>query len=247
MDSEKYMLPYQRFDFEQALAPYETDKLRAAVMKLIPADSVLYHNHVKDGYLYGYPLMQYKSIRGREAILYLGEGVNYIGDLFRDLNRKVVLPSGDSVDFRIRRIAAKVYRLGLLAQPRYYRLKNWLPVQDDNYRRFRELSGEAEQEAFLRNILTGNILTFAKGVGWHVDGTLEIPDFHIKGRRWISYKDVKMLGFDLLFSVNAFLPPYIGLGKGAAKNYGVVTPTRPAQHAELKSLTKNEQTNNHKS
>ena len=46
-----------------------------------------------------------------------------------------------------------------------YRINRWIPFNDKNYKEFKKIEGIAEQIQFLEKILTGNILSFAKGIG----------------------------------------------------------------------------------
>jgi len=215
-------LAYQEFVFSMPLAPYESRLLRRAVLKSLSGDKLWYHHHLEDGYWYRYPLIQYKSIRGKAAILYLGKGIEKIADLFLD-GRRPVEVDGRVFDFKAEKIHAKLYDLQVRDETVFaYDLLHWLPLQDDNFVTYRRMEDEDEKKEFLRKMLVSNILAFAKGVGWTIEKPVEIADFTIDKRQWISYKDVKHLGFRVHFRTNVFLPPHIGLGKGAAHNYGVV-------------------------
>ncbi len=214
-------LPYQKFYFKQPLRLYESRLLRSAILKRIEPYDVLYHNHINDGVRFEYPLIQYKSINGKAAILYLGDGIESIHALFSKRPGKVWV-RGREFNLEIERMESKLYRLYLTAEPLQYKIFNWLPLQDENYREYKRLTGDESRKTFLKNILKGNILAFAKGVDWHIDGELEVSRFRVSEPRWISYKNVKFLAFNAEFGLNAVLPAHIGLGKGAAHNYGVV-------------------------
>ena len=221
-----FALPYQEFVFEQDLKPFETDLLRTAVLKLIDTkEGILYHNHKKDGFLYSYPLIQYKSIFGKAAIVYLGKAIGDIGNLFGNINQEVEV-EGKKISFRIKKIYAQLYQLRVLDYYRNYNLIQWLPLQNENYTAYANIEGDKEKEDFLKKILTGNILSFAEGVGWSVRGEIRIENFEIKDEKWTSFKGHKFLAFNINFDTNVFLPPHIGLGKGAAHNYGVVYPLK---------------------
>ncbi len=220
-------LAYQLFIFKQRLAPYEARLLRSATISVTKPGSVLYHNHIRDGFRYDYPLIQYKSLLGQAAILYLGEAVNTIGQLFRDLNRKVkVKDKNREIDFTIDRMRPKLYKLMLRDGFLTYDLIQWMPLQDENFGKYRLLESDEERLAMLRRLLRNNILSFARGVDWEPEGEIVVKDLKIYREQWVSYKTEKFKSFNVRFRVNAFLPPYIGLGKGAAMNYGVVYPVR---------------------
>ena len=214
-------LPYQKFYFKQPLKIYESRLLRSAVLKRIEPYDVLYHNHLDDGVRMGYPLIQYKSINGKAAILYLGDGIESIHALFSQRPGKVRVRDR-VINLEIERMESKLYRLYVTNEPLRYKIFNWIPLQNENYLAYRRLRSDAARTEFLGRMLTGNILAFAKGVEWYVERPLELSLFRPSEMRWITYKNVKMMAFDADFAVNAILPAHIGLGKGAAHNYGVV-------------------------
>ncbi len=219
-------LPYQKFYFKQPLKIYESRLLRSAVLKRIEPYDVLYHNHLDDGMRMGYPLIQYKSINGKAAILYLGDGIESIHALFSKRPGKVRV-RGRVINLEIERMESKLYRLYVTNEPLRYKIFNWIPLQNENYLAYRRLRSDAARSEFLGRMLTGNILAFAKGVEWYVERPLELSLFRPSEMRWITYKNVKMMAFDADFAVNAILPAHIGLGKGAAHNYGVVFGGKP--------------------
>jgi len=220
-------LPYQEFIFNQPLRMYEAPLLRKAVLSVIDPSHVLYHNHLKDGVRWGYPLIQYKSIDGKAAILYLGKGIESIHALFTDLPKRKVVVDGREINLEIQKIVSKLYELQVTGEDfRPYKIINWLPLQGENYETFRRLQSEEEKHAFLKRILRNNVFSFAKGVGWQVEGELKVRNFELSPLRWITFKGVKFVSYDARFEMNAFLPPHIGLGKGVAHNYGVVFPRR---------------------
>ncbi|GAB4332711.1 MAG: CRISPR-associated endonuclease Cas6 [Bacteroidales bacterium] len=214
-------LPYLAIVLEEPLAVYETPLLRRAVLKLTRYQELLYHNHVSNSFRYGYPLIQYKSIGGHAAILYLYDGVDGIPALYNRQDRKVRV-NGRTFSFVVNRVRSFNYNLVCGNVFFRYQLRNWLPLQDDNWEEYRSLTDEFEQRDLLRRILTGNIKSFARGVDWNID-RVEIGDFTVVREKWVSFKRIKFKAFDVQFSADLFLPPWIGLGKGAAHNYGVVS------------------------
>jgi hypothetical protein len=226
-------LPYQEFIFKQKLHPYESRLFRSAVLRLIRPYYVLYHNHKIDGARRNYPLIQYKSIQGNAAILYLGKGIEGIQALFNDNRNKKIVINEKTINFEIQKIIPRLYHLEILEKFRRYKIQNWLPLQDKNYEQFKNLKTETEKIKFLENILIGNILSFAKGVNWNIKGELKIKNMNLSPMNWVSYKNIKFITYDAYFETNAFLPPHIGLGKGAAHNYGVIYPVKQNKNQEM--------------
>ena len=78
------------------------------------------------------------------------------------------------------------------------------------------------QIAFLEKVLTGNILSFAKGVGYNVEKNIIVKIQKIHREYFIKYKGTGLQSFDLTFQTNFSLPEFIGLGKGVSTGNGVI-------------------------
>lgn len=213
-----HRVPYLRIDFNQSLEPYETPRLRSRVIAITRGRERLYHNHLNDGVIYGYPLIQYKSIRRHASIVYLGDGVDSIPALF---NRIQAQPQ-NGFDFTIKNIHSTNLPLHFIERGFTYRIINWLPLDEGNFKIHQSLTGESQRIELLKSVFKSNVLAFASAVGWRLDRKIRIDHFRILKKAWISFKSIKFLGFHVEIKSNVYLPPYIGLGRGAAHNYGVV-------------------------
>ena len=69
--------------FDSELQPYEIPALRGAIAEKVGRENVIFHNHLRnDAYLYRYPLVQYKQIGGRPALVCIDYGVDEIHKYF---------------------------------------------------------------------------------------------------------------------------------------------------------------------
>lgn len=207
--------------FSNPLQNNEVELFRGAVLSKLPEASVLFHNHVNDNFRYSYPLIQYKRLFGKAAIVSLEEGTEAIGELF----------SAGDFCFRIgdRMVKMEIESIRpqqIVVQPWEssftYRLYRWLPLNEDNYRIYQRLEGLAERYNFLEKKLIGNILSFAKGVGIYFDTRLTCKILEVENPYWITYKGVRMMAFNVRFKTNVSLPDNIGLGKGVSLGNGTI-------------------------
>jgi hypothetical protein len=74
----------------------------------------------------------------------------------------------------------------------------------------------------MERILTGNILSFAKGVNIHFEEELVCSILDIIPKGAMRYKGIHFESFDALFKINVSLPNYIGLGKGVSHGFGTI-------------------------
>ena len=77
---KKIKILYVRFANE--LQTNEIELFRGAILAKLQDASVLFHNHIKDNFRYSYPLIQYKRIAKKAAIVCIEEGTEAIGQLF---------------------------------------------------------------------------------------------------------------------------------------------------------------------
>ena len=106
-----------------------------------------------------------------------------------------------------------------------YKLSQWLPLNSKNYEQYQNTEELVEKVKILERVLTGNILSFLKGVNIHLDEQLCIRITDILNQKVITYKEVKLMAFDIKFKANISLPSYIGIGKNASIGNGVLTKT----------------------
>ena len=215
------IIPYLAIRFRNELASYEVPAFRGAVIHKVPASLTLFHNHIKDKFRYRYPLIQYKRINGKAAIVCVGEGTEDIGNFFANQNLDMEI-SGRKERFEIDSITANRWLLQLWESDFPYTLRKWLPFNTSNYAAYRQLEGITERAELIEHILTGNMLSMCTGLNTHLESHISYKLLQIKEQKVYDFKGVKMLGLDISFKTNLFMPDYIGLGKGASLGFGMI-------------------------
>lgn len=207
--------------FQNELPFSKLESFRGAIIHALKDKDILFHNHLdKEGFRYAYPMIQYKRINKRAAILCIEAGTEAIGKLFLDSDL-ILNIAGKEEAFVVDTITAYKYLIQIWETRFIYRIRRWLALNQENYERFQQLEGIAEKSAFLENILKANILSFAKGLGIFFDRQVECKITRLGDPAVMQYKGVKMTVFDAEFITNVSIPDYVGLGKGASLGYGV--------------------------
>jgi len=101
-------------------------------------------------------------------------------------------------------------------------LSDWLPLNQDNYTKYNAITDDNEQIQFLNKILTGNVLSFAKGIDWTIDKSIITKIDTIDRIKTLRIKGVPRVVFNVSFKTNISMPISIGLGKNVSLGYGVV-------------------------
>jgi len=209
--------------FENQLERYEIQLFRGAVIAAVgQEDHILFHNHIGDQFRYAYPLIQYKRIHKCAAIVCVNEGTETIGDFFSSCNFKFTMGERE-VEMVISSVKAYQTEVQVWSTQFAYSIRNWLPLNSENYRKYISIDGLAEKTKFLEKILKGNILSFLKGVGIHIDEDLQCTITQLSEPKTVKNKNVKLMSFDAQFKSNVSLPDFIGLGKNASLGYGMTT------------------------
>lgn len=215
------IIPYLAIRFRNELASYEVPAFRGAVIHKVPASLTLFHNHIEDKFRYRYPLIQYKRINGKAAIVCVGEGTEDIGNFFANQNLDMEI-SGRKERFEIDSITANRWLLQLWESDFPYTLRKWLPFNTSNYAAYRQLEGITERAELIEHILTGNMLSMCTGLNTHLESHISCKLLQIKEQKVYDFKGIKMLGLGISFKTNLFMPDYIGLGKGASLGFGMI-------------------------
>lgn len=223
--------------FEETLSDAEIRCFRGAVVNLVGKDYVAYHNHLGDKRLsYSYPLIQYKRIDGKLALVGIGSSAESVMRLAYQFPCTIKIGEKETT-FHTQSCTMESYRPSMEVKPKFYRIKDYIALTDDNIKKYNSMLALTDKLTFLENILTGNILSFLKGIDFHAEDRIfcAITSFaepHIK-----YYKGVHFNVFDLSFVSNVELPSGIGLGKSSSIGFGVIKKeVTPSKYKNFESL-----------
>ena len=208
--------------FENRIAAYELPAFRGAISDIVGNKHILFHNHQNNNFRYSYPLIQYKRVREKPALLCIEAGVDEVHHFFEKKHNNLLLGTRE-YELRVEKINLNQFVLQTWDRTFRYHLYNWLPLNQKNYKEYKSLKNDIDKLEFLNNILFGNILSFAKGINWQLDKEkLKVRIHDIEWQNIIKVKNVPRESYTLKFSTNAFLPNYIGLGKNVSLGFGMV-------------------------
>lgn len=209
--------------FENSISQYEIEYFRGAVVNALSDKDILFHHHFPEGtgVLYSYPLIQYKRINRRAAILCFEEGTEVIGKLF-DGNSMEFNLNGRRDQFEVDKITLYQQKVQIWNTKFTYYIRKWLALNQNNYEKYNQIEGIADKILFLEQILKANILSFAKGLDIFFDKQVECKITKIGDPVVTKYKNVKMTMIDAEFVSNVSIPDYTGLGKGVSIGYGTI-------------------------
>ncbi len=210
-----------KVSFTSELKLQEVPAFRGAIIEKVGRQHIIFHHHMADSYLYRYPTIQYKCISHKPAIVCIDEGVDEIHRFFEKPDWSLWI--GDKkLEMKVDQIYLNQFTLQVWNTSFFYRINNWVALSQENYKRYKSCSTPDEQRLLLESILTGNILAFAKGVGWTVEKPIEIKILDEPRTRPLPLKGQKVIGFDATFRTNVSLPNFIGLGKSVSLGFGTI-------------------------
>lgn len=209
--------------FANELQPYEIPWFRGAIIGVVGAEGApLFHNHLGDGFRYRYPLIQYKRIGGKGALVCVGEGVDEVGRFFSSGDFDIAIGER-SVHLELERVQPRKTLVQVWDGEFEYHLREWMPLNQANYARYQQTEGLVERTQMLERILTGNILSMCKGVGIEVEKEIVCRITQMDPMWQTRFKGVRTSCVNVEFKSNVSLPDFIGLGKGTSLGYGIVT------------------------
>lgn len=208
--------------FEGQLKAAEITAFRAAIIEKAGRENTLFHNHLGDNqYIYRYPTIQYKVVDRHPTIQCIDYAVDEIHHFFENKDWTLNI-NGNTFPVLINRLNMFQFTLQVWDHMFQYRIRNWIALNEKNYQIFKNLGSLVERTTMLEKLLTGNILSLAKGIEWTVDRPIKVQISEMEAPRLVRIKDQQIMAFNLTFNSNVSLPDYIGLGKSVSIGYGMV-------------------------
>ena len=198
----------------------------AVIHSLGDHPNVYFHNHLDgDKFRYSYPLIQYKRLGGKAAIVCVEAGVDIIGQFLTDVEGKLSI--GDrQVACQTDSILPARILMQTWEEMFNYHIYRWLPLNSQNYQRYKGIEGVVEKASFLENILKANLLSMLKGLDIHLEKELIVKITQLGNPYLIHNKGVKLMAFNADFKCNLSIPNNIGVGKNASIGCGTVRQKR---------------------
>lgn len=208
--------------FNTQIEAHEIAAFRGAMVEKVGAEHILFHNHLSnDEYIQSYPLIQYKRVGRKPSVMCLEQGVDEMYRFFVNKDWNMTM-AGRELNMSVSSLNMKEYTLRITKDVLKYRISNWLALNKENYAEFDNITALSDRIAKLESILTGNILSFAKGIDWQIEDKINLKLTSISQPKILSYKGVGLTGFDAEFTANIFMPNYLGLGKGVSHGFGAL-------------------------
>ena len=202
------------------LATRDAHKLRGYFGNLFKEHSPLLHNHFEDGSLrYKYPLVQYKVVKEVPMLIGLHDGATLLTELFLKIQELNI--SGRTYPVFQKNLDHFHAQAGLSTSLHTYKFENlWMALNQENYKRYRQVETLHEKQTMLGTLLKNNLLSFFKGVNIWLDGPITASGIFTE--HITQFKDQPMLAFSGEFSANVLLPDLIGIGKAVSRGFGTV-------------------------
>lgn len=212
--------------FNNKIDPWEVSKFRGGIIHKVGLEHEWFHNHDNqagqdDKFHYRYPLIQYRYHRGNPQLICIQQGVEEVQQLFSKSDWEIRI--GHRVEkLSIKDLNLKAVTVETTEKPYDYQLQHWLPFNSRNYATFQNLKYETDRIQFLEKLLTGHILGFAQGIGWQVGENLTVRIQQLIKSKFVTYKNAKMMAFNINFCVNARLPFQAAIGQGVSLGFGLL-------------------------
>jgi hypothetical protein len=171
------------------------------------------------GFIHRYPAVQCKQCKNMLMVMGIGQGAAFLEELSHARND---LPAGKNTCTILTRDAAvRNEEFGCSGPTHTYEFVTpWLALNQQNAKKFYDLKGKPERDAFMLRILAGNLATLAKSL----DYTTPVPitcEAKIKFRiDWIDRENV--IVFLGKFRTNCRIPDYFGIGQSVSQGFGTI-------------------------
>jgi hypothetical protein len=166
-----------------------------------------------------YPVAQCKIVKNQIMILGINEGADFIRQLV-----------GDERELRLGEITCTVMEhdreireeeFGVTAEPCTYELVTpWLALNEQNARKFYDLSGKPERDAFMNANLARTHATLAKSLGYEPPAPVAC-DHKLRFRK-DRINGTNEMVFEGKFRANLRIPDYLAIGQSVSQGFGTV-------------------------
>ena len=172
-----------------------------------------------EGFIHRYPVVQCKQVKNILMVIGAGQGADFLQEL---CGSKEELPCKNtccSITGRDREIRKENF--GISDEIHTYEfLTPWLALNQQNAKKFYDLKGKPDRDAFMQKILTGHLRTLAKSIDYDLPEPLTCTSrIRFKRERIHQENVIVFLG---TFGTNLTIPDYLGIGQSVSQGFGTI-------------------------
>jgi hypothetical protein len=202
---------------------FSVDELRSFFYKRL-AEYTTLHKGSTTAFIHRYPVVQCKQIKSMLMVIGISQGADLLQEISggkKELGTGEIICTISGRDHVIRNevftISDKIHT--------YEFLTPWLALNQQNAKKFYDLKGKPERDAFMQKILTGNLNTLAKSIDYDLPAPLTCKSKVRFKRERIHQENVMV--FLGTFGTNLSIPDYLGIGQSVSSGFGTIRRIDP--------------------
>jgi hypothetical protein len=177
------------------------------------------HQHNATGFIYKYPLVQYKIIDSTPTVIGINEGAEVLKEIFDKFDE--IQLGENTYPIMSKGIRITDQDFGLSESFHKYEFATpWFALSQENYRKYYTAGSREARNDLLNRILVGNILSMSKTLGYTVPDRIK-ANVDYKARK-SHLKETTTMTFTGTFAANFQIPDYLGIGKSVSRGFGAV-------------------------
>jgi hypothetical protein len=197
---------------------FSIDDLRSFFHKK-SAEYTRLHKDLTGGFIHRYPVVQCKQIKGVLMVIGVGQGADLLQEISGSSQEFRFGETSCSITGRDQRIRGEEFGISDKIQT-YEFLTPWLALNQQNAKKFYDLKGKPDRDAFMQKILAGHLSTLAKSLDCDLPAPLTCKS-RVRFRRERIHQENVMV-FLGTFGTNLTIPDYLGIGQSVSQGFGTI-------------------------
>lgn len=192
----------------------------------------LFHNHDENTgvTISRYPLIQFQKTMTDFFVVGINDGCIALEELFAETQKVVQI--SDNLHISVKKIFESNLPASETKKVCVYKITNWLPLSNENYKKYVKMATISEKVSFLEYVLKNHLVKdFSEYLNLNFNGEtihVNLTEIDSFTRSCVPVKVNKYTHdfqpFTVTFSANLILPKHICLGNGKVYGFGLVEP-----------------------
>jgi hypothetical protein len=195
---------------------------------------VAHHKEAPGNFIHRYPAVQCKQVKGALMVIGICQGADFLREIAQ--NSRDIAAGGSSCTIPDPDPVVRDEPFCITDNLHSYEfLTPYLALNQQNAKKFYDLQGKPERDAFMQKILTGHLTALAKSL----DYAMQVPvscEAKVRFKRERIDRENVMV-FLGSFRTNLQIPAYFGIGQSVSLGYGTVRELNAAPAPGLQENT----------